>query len=63
MTAIKTFPSNSNPTQEHTVSMADNGTLFCTCRGWKYQKVAAEHRDCTHTREVKQAMAAPTVAR
>jgi hypothetical protein len=45
------FRSKSNPSLVHKVQGHEDGTLSCSCNGWRNKK-ADKPRECTHTRQV-----------
>lgn len=50
--SVATFESASRPGKFYTVTLADDGTPYCDCPPWKFQKVPADQRkDCKHIKE------------
>jgi hypothetical protein len=50
-TVLATFASKSNPSKSHDVRMGANGHIYCTCPGWKFQKLHPLKRTCTHLKQ------------
>lgn len=53
--------SRSNPEKQYEVRQAEEGFLFCSCPGWKFQRKEAAARTCPHVASVS-AKALPAAA-
>lgn len=49
-TVIATFASESRPGHVHEVRLGANGTIYCTCEGWRFQRLSPGLRTCKHTK-------------
>ena len=56
-TQVATFPSSSDPTKTHTVSVDEQGNLSCSCPAWVFKKRSGGNRTCWHVEEVERQQA------
>jgi hypothetical protein len=47
-TVLATFPSLSNPSKAHKVSLGKDGNVWCSCPSWRFQKNSPTNRSCKH---------------
>jgi hypothetical protein len=46
---VAKFESRSRPGKYYTVTLADDGTPYCDCPPWKFQKIpASDRKPCQH---------------
>jgi hypothetical protein len=59
-TLITKVQSSTNPAQSYDILLGGDGNVYCTCPGWKYQKLPPKERTCKHMKALSSKIAAFT---